>query len=157
MISRGIFLFLACAVKLASTPVSFGSEVSAGPRNTVRRCPANELCPKFIQLIYSCKNDRQSKACDSFIDTFRKLVPRFDCQRSFDTAPVPAVWLCDELETSYPRAHERAVELLSKIKSQKAQTFFGSNDLRSTFDGALAEDYMEASLKAGKKIRFESK
>lgn len=135
-------------VRLTLLVVSFSSSALATDKaegsNVLGPCPAEKLCPKFIEQIDQCSANKKSKSCDQFVDTFKELVPRYDCKRSFDTAPVPAVWLCE-------KNHERAVELLSKLKSKKARQFFGSEALRSTLDGALAEEFDAASRKAGKK------
>ncbi len=123
----------------------------ANANKTEGVCPADTLCPKFKDSLSKCAKARKGKACDEFVDTFLKLTPRFDCKRSFDTAPVPAVWLCDEGEVSFPKPHERAVELLSKLKGNKAREFFGSPELRSTLDGHLSEEFRVKSERAGKR------
>ena len=93
-----VFLICICAY----------SAFAANSRAANQTCPSQELCPKFIATINSCSANHKSKSCDDFVNTFRKLTPRFDCQRSFDTNPVPAVWLCDEGADGDPKPFEKA-------------------------------------------------
>jgi hypothetical protein len=120
----------------------------------MKTCPSKDLCPQFIEYLTICNTAKKSLACDKLIDVFVKLTPRYDCLRSFDTNPVPAIWLCDEIageSYGYPQPFEKAVGLVSRLSSKKAKKFFVSEELRSTLDGALAEEYMNLSSKAGKK------
>ena len=117
---------------------------------TTSTCPAKELCPRFSETLDKCEKNIKSNTCNDFIELYKKLVPRYDCKRSFDTNPAPAVWLCDEGTTAHPNTFERGVALLSKLKSKKARAFFGSPELRSTLDGDIAEEYLKKSLKIEK-------
>lgn len=117
---------------------------------TPTSCPSEELCPRYESSLEACEKNKKSKACDEFVKVFRKLTPRYDCQRSFDTKPVPAVWLCDELKTEFPKPYQKGVQLLSRLKSKRARAFFGSEELRSTMDGEVAEEFLAKSKAAGK-------
>ena len=114
-------------------------------------CPSMQICPQFKNDLDTCSKNRKSKICDRFVEDFRKLTPRYECKRSFDTKPVPAVWLCDVGST--PGLHERAVALLSKLKLKKAQLFFASDELRSTLDGEVAEEFMDKSTALSKRLK----
>ena len=114
-------------------------------------CPTKELCPLYSETLDKCEKNNKSKSCSDFIDLYKKLVPKYDCKRSFDKEPVPAIWLCDEGTYASTGPFERGVALLAKLKSKKARIFFGSPELRSTLDGDVAEEYRKKSLKAEKK------
>jgi hypothetical protein len=116
-------------------------------------CPSEKLCPEFIELTQKCEKDLKSESCEEFTELFRKLTPSYDCRRSFDTNPVPAIWLCDANVPDYPKPHEKGLALLAKLRSKKARKFFGSAELRSTLDGALAEEYLKKSRAAGKRTK----
>jgi hypothetical protein len=79
------------------------------------------------------------------VKVFQQLVPKFDCQRSFDDAPVPALWLADDA------ALEDYVHLLSRLKTPPAKALFGSAAFRAVLDGALAEEYGPLSHKSEQK------
>lgn len=115
------------------------------------KCPVDQVCPKLKESFAKCEKNKKSKSCDEFVDAYAKLVPHYDCKRSFDTGPVPAIWVCDEMNRgSYPTLEEKAAKLLSELKSKKGRAFFGSPEFRSTLDGELAEEYMRKSEKVGK-------
>jgi hypothetical protein len=117
------------------------------------KCPAEVLCPKFRKLTESCAK-KKAGACDAFVDAYAKLASRYDCKRSFDTEPVPAAWLCDEMSKGlYPTLMERAAETLSKLKTKKGRSFFASPEFRSTLDGDIAEQYLTKSEAAAKKAK----
>jgi hypothetical protein len=105
-------------------------------------CPAPTLLPPLDANYHECNRGFQNGSCDKFVDLFQQLLPRFDCQRSFDTGPVPALWLADSA------AMEDYVHLLSRLKTPKAKALFGSAAFREILDGALAEEYVPLSLKA---------
>lgn len=114
-------------------------------------CPAPQMCTQFKNELETCTNSKTSKNCANFINTFQKLTPHYDCKRSFDTQPVPAIWLCEDF--SAPGPHEKGVMLLSKLKFKSARIFFASEELRSTLDGALAEEFYDQSLALSKKLK----
>jgi hypothetical protein len=78
-------------------------------------------------------------------------MPRFDCQRSFDTSPVPALWLADSA------AMEDYVHLLSRLNTPAAKTLFGSAAFREILGGSLAEEYAPLSLKAERQQKGSGK
>jgi hypothetical protein len=105
-------------------------------------CPAPALLPQLDANYHECHRGFQNGSCDKFVDLFRRLLPRSDCQRSFDTGPVPALWLADSA------AMEDYVHLLSRLNTPKAKALFGSAAFREILNGALAEEYVPLSLKA---------
>lgn len=118
------------------------------------KCPADVLCSKWKELAATCAKQRNGKACDAFVDAYAKLAGRYDCKRSFDTEPVPAVWLCDEMSRGlYPTPTEKAAETLSKLKTKKGRSFFASPEFRSTLDGDIAEQYLTKSEAAAKRAK----
>lgn len=111
-----------------------------------KNCPAPVLCKKVSEDMELCKSKK--KNCDSFLSNYWKLLPEYDCQRPFDHTPkvdyiVPAVWLCGN--------DEELLRFLSKMKSPGALKLFGSDELRNSLDGDLAEEYLDMSLAASKK------
>jgi hypothetical protein len=128
------------------------ASLSAYAEDAPKECPSFSLCPELVRLTRECEENKKSPACDSFVETYRKLAPRYTCKRSFDTDPVPAIWLCDQGAGS-PGPHEKALRLLSKLKSKKARAFFGSSELRLTLDGALAEEFESKSVAVGKRSK----
>jgi len=139
------YLFIICLLFPLSLN-ALGYEATSDMNKFNVTCPAKELCPKFERQYQSCKDNPHSEACLNYIAIFKKLVPRYDCQRPFDHTPtkdyiVPAFWLCDE-EKSWDY-----IELLSRLDIQEAQEFFASSDFRSILDGELAEGFYDMSLK----------
>ena len=137
----------------SSEPDSTGQ---TSPTATAPGCPFNKLFMRFDLAYHSCMNGSSLKtgSCSTFVDLFGDLVPKYDCQRSFDTAPVPAIWLAEG------GALEHYVRLLSRLAlrnekmfqykwfddaSLQARTLFGSNDFRSVLDGHLAEEFLDLS------------
>lgn len=125
--------------------------VNASAADSVKACPADQLCPKFKATIERCSKNRKSKSCDDFVNHYKKLASTYDCKRPFDTEPVPAVWLCDDGST--PGPHERGAALLSKLRTKTAMAFFASEKFRSTLDGDIAEQFMEKSKKLSKRLK----
>ena len=113
---------------------------AAEPTNAL--CPSTKLAPELDANYHECSHGFQNGSCEKFVHTFKELLPRYDCQRSFDTEPVPAVWLVNSA------AHEDYVRFLSRMKQLEARRLFASPEFRATLDGALAEDYGPLSLKA---------
>ena len=114
-----------------------------------KTCPASKLLPRLESAYQSCLS-KDRAGCDRFVAVYRKLLPEYDCQRSFDATPsvnyiVPAIWLSKE--------HEKYVELLSKLNSRPAQELFGSPAFRRTLDGYIAEMYQEKSEALEKRLR----
>ncbi len=58
-------------------------------------CPSEELCPKIEREYQECNKDPKSTTGREFLQTFKKLLPTYDCRRHFDNDAVPAVWLCE--------------------------------------------------------------
>jgi hypothetical protein len=136
----------------ASTPVQFNVE-----------CPAKRLCPDLEKFYQACSLTHESEACDSFVKIFRQLVPRYDCQRSFDHTPtkdytVPAVWVCKEILAAGGKrpVFEESIKLLQNLRINDARSFFGSADFRSVLDGELAETYVGPSVRAEKDMVFQN-
>jgi hypothetical protein len=108
-----------------------------------KTCPAPKLCETTFDSMEICR--KAPKNCDAFLVNYGKLLPEYDCQRSFDRTKttnyiVPAIWLCEN--------HEEMLGFLSRLKTRKAQRLFGSSDLRKSLDGELAENYRKKSIEA---------
>jgi hypothetical protein len=95
-----------------------------------------------------------SGSCSTFVELFRELVPKYDCKRSFDRDPVPAIWLAEggALEHYVHLLFRLAVRVEKMFQARwfdeatlQAKTLFGSNDFRSVLDGHLAEEYLAPS------------
>ena len=105
-------------------------------------CPATVLVPQLDASYHQCSHKFENGSCEKFVRVFRQLIPRFDCQRTYDTSPVPALWLADSA------AVEDYVHLLSHLHIPTARALFASSEFRAVLDGALAEEYVPLSLKA---------
>lgn len=120
----------------------FGSMPGPAHAEANAECPARQLLPELDANYHECNHGFETGSCLKFIHTFERLLPKFDCQRSFDTSPVPAVWLAGDA------ALEDYVHLLSRLKEPGAQELFASTAFRAILDGALAEQYLPLSRKA---------
>jgi hypothetical protein len=133
----GVFVVLG-----ALTPVSTpGVPQEASTAN----CPAAQLLPTLEKEHGKCRAHRGQ--CSAFVGTFRQLLPRYDCRRPFDTAPVPAAWLAGDEQL------EKYVELLAHLRTPEAKALFGSEEFRGILDGVLAEQYRAKSIAAEKQLR----
>jgi hypothetical protein len=87
-----------------------------------------------------------------FVDLFRKMLPVYDCQRSFDHVSrkknyiVPALWLCHEDKM------ESYVSILFSHADEYVKRLLGSAEFRSVLDGYLAETYYNSSIEIGKSL-----
>ncbi len=124
---------LILATALSSASVAHAANVT---------CPASQVLPGLDSSYHECSHGFQNGSCRKFVHTFTQLLPKFDCQRPFDTAPVPAIWLANDA------AFEDYVRLLSKLKQPDAHKLFASPEFRAVLDGATAEEYVPLSLKA---------
>ena len=130
--------------------VGLFGEAKVAPKDMTefnKKCPTPKLCETIYENLQSCGNGNKHK-CSQFVDNYRKALPEYDCQRSFDSAItkkyiIPAIWLCD--------AHEYFLTALSKMKTKKAQRLYGSKELRVTLDGALGEEHRKQSEKQGRR------
>lgn len=142
---RWVCFFVTLQLFALLAAFGYAREAPPGMRVFNRSCPAPLLCSRMNDEMETCRSS--GKRCASFLSDYRKLLPEYDCQRPFDHTPakdyiVPAVWLCER--------NEDYVQFLSKMKSKEARRLFGSPELRNSLDGALAEDYYDASLAAGR-------
>lgn len=108
-----------------------------------KECPTPKLCEKMYEELQFCEKGLK-KQCNRFVDNFRKVLPKYDCKRSFDTLPVSAIWHCD--------SHETFLNALAKMKTSKALNLYGSQELRNTLDGDLAEEHRKKSENTEKKF-----
>lgn len=128
------------------------SEAKVAPTDMIefnKNCPTPKLCEKIYENLQLCEKGNKLQ-CNQFVDNFRKTLPEYDCQRNFDSTAkekyiVSAIWLCE--------THEYFLNALSKMKTRKARQLYGSKELRSTLDGALAEEHLDQSKKVEKKLK----
>jgi hypothetical protein len=165
--SIGVFLaislFTAFMAASLSVPLivtrAFASE---GQSNLT--CPASRLLPALDADYHQCSHGFENHSCERFVQTLEQLLPKYDCQRSFDNGAgaVPAVWLAGDAEL------EDYVHLLWRLSSSTDKMFagkpfskatngakklFSSKEFRSILDGALAEDYMARSKQLERKLK----
>jgi hypothetical protein len=140
-----------------------GNKAVSAPGQFNVECPAKRLCPDLEKYYQACSRTHASEACDSFVKIFRQLVPKYDCQRSFDHTPtkdytVPAVWVCKEILAARGErpVFVESIKLLQTLKINDARSFFASADFRSVLDGELAEEYSESSFRAEKDMLFQN-
>src|SRR5438874_10522170 len=77
---------------------ALGKEAPPGQTRFNVICPASQLLPVLDRAYHDCNHGFMDGSCEVFVESFRKLAPEYDCQRSFDATPsknyiVPAVWL----------------------------------------------------------------
>jgi len=153
-------------ILVASVPV-LGKEAPRDMRQFNVSCPAPKLLPVLDAAYHECHNGYVNGSCERFVETFRQLLPEYDCQRPFDATPtqnyiVPAIWLAGD------GALEDYVRLLSRMSSSKDKLFtdklyqkatdeakklFGSKEFRNILDGHLAETYRPLSIKVESELR----
>jgi hypothetical protein len=140
-----------------------GNKAVSAPGQFNVECPAKRLCPDLEKYYQTCSRTHSSEACDTFVKIFRQLVPKYDCQRSFDHTPtkdytVPAVWVCKEILAAKGErpVFVESIKLLKKLRSNAARSFFASAEFRSVLDGELAETYSESSLRAEKDMVLQN-
>lgn len=107
-------------------------------------CPTAHLLNELYIADAQCSATKSSDACPRFIDLFEELIPAHNCRRSFDSKPVPAIWLAGNGQLEQYVAH------LSKMKSKNAVALFSSSKFRAILDGSLAEEYAPLSERAGR-------
>ena len=115
------------------------------------QCPFPDIYIEFDQSYHECINVkvRKGKSCDFFVENIDKLFPRYDCKRSFDTAPVPAMWLFDSAMEDYIKLLYELALSENKIfdskwfakEKVKAREIFISPEFRAVLDGHMAEEY----------------
>jgi hypothetical protein len=103
-------------------------------------CPAPTVLPILERAYQSCASSRRQ--CTLFVEAFREVIPRYDCKRDFDTAPVPAIWLAGD------RQFEKYVALVARLRTPGARKLFASPEFRSVLDGDVAEQYGNRSRAA---------
>ena len=127
-------------------------------------CPARELLPVLDRAYHECNNGFDG-SCDKFVDTLRKLLPEYDCQRPFDATPtqnfiVPAIWLAGDgplddyvhLLADLAKSKGRKVSRLSPETIETAQRLFGGKEFQRILDGALAEEYLQLPLPVERRL-----
>ena len=134
----------------------FGDEAPSDMHEFNITCPAKKICPDLDKEYQSCKDNSNLVACLKYIETLKKLIPIYDCQRPFDHTPekdyiVPAFWLCNE------RKLWDYIELLSNLTIKEAQELFSSSNFRSILDGELAEGFYYLSVKREKALKEKDK
>lgn len=112
-----------------------------------KTCPTPKMCDDFIESYDVCEQEK--KRCNEFLDNFKKLLPKYDCQRPQDNTPkekyiVPAMWLCKD--------YEDAVRFLAQMKMEEARRLFGSPMFRTILDGELGKEFSAQSIKVGKQF-----
>lgn len=135
-----------------------GHHATAAQRNL--SCPAATVLPDLDGAYHACSNGYVDGSCQRFIGAFKKLTGRYDCQRSFDTDPVPAVWLAprgaveDFVRLTWRLASDSQFkDKLYKDVRTEARAFFGSADFQGVLDGALAEDYLGKSQRVARELK----
>ena len=145
---------------IATACLAVGHHVAVAEPNVL--CPAAIVLPQLDAAYHACHQGYIDGSCKRFIDAFKKVTGRYDCQRSFDSGDgaVPAVWLAPRgaLEDFIALAWRLASDpqfkkrLYKNIRSE-ARRFFGSKDFQGVLDGALAEDYLDKSQQIARELK----
>jgi hypothetical protein len=101
-------------------------------------CPTPTRCVDLYEFQENC--EKFKKECDQFVDLFKLLLDKYDCKRPQDNSLVPAIWLCDNFESS--------TEFLIDQKTKESNQLLKSKKFKSILDGHVAEIY---------KTKFEAK
>ena len=127
----------------------FASSAAAIAKND--QCPFQDIYIEFDRAYHQCVNGqvRKGESCNRFVENIEKLFPKYDCKRSFDTEPVPVIWLFDAAAEDYIRLlYELASGTNRTFDGQwfvnekaKARAIFLSSEFRAVLDGHMAEEY----------------
>lgn len=107
-------------------------------------CIAKKECPNFLNAMNACKADPTQTSCRNFLDILHQLTSRMQCRRTFDTSPVPAIWLCDDIVkhgNTMPDTLGDAMHLLKSLKFKEAKDYYKSYEFRGVLDGDYAEEH----------------
>ena len=157
-----IFLFTAFIAAPLRVPLNVTGTFALEGQSSVT-CPASKLLPALDAAYHVCSHGFDNyDSCESFVQTFGQLLPKYDCRRSFDNDPVPAVWLAGDAElddyvhllwrlSSSPDKMIAASQFSKEISD--AKKLFSSKEFRNVLDGELAEDYMARSEELERKLK----
>ena len=125
----------------------FAKPAPAGMKEFNKKCPTPKMCTDLNEDMEACK---KKSACAQFVVHYKAVLPEYDCQRSFDSTPkqeyvIPAIYLCEN--------NEELLGFLAKLKTKEARILFGSQELRDTLDGSVAEEYMAKSIAVEKSLK----
>ena len=150
------------ATALLLIAIGASSQASAASELPIAACPAQELLPLLDSNYHECNRGFLNGSCEKFVDVFSNLTGRYDCRRSFDHDPVPAIWLSGSAATedfvallarlAESEPESEASRKLNEKARAKARHLFGSQSLRDVLDGDLAEQYLERSRRMGKHL-----
>ncbi|WP_345551082.1 hypothetical protein [Microbulbifer aestuariivivens] len=115
------------------------------------KCPFPEKYIEIDRAYHQCVNGhvRTDASCEAFLERVVTLFPRYNCTRSFDTEPVPAIWLFDAVSEDYIKLIYELATKSNPIfegqwfvkESAQAKKIFLSPEFKSVLDGHMAEDY----------------
>ncbi len=115
-------------------------------------CPFHERFFSFDGSYHACANGHIDGSCARFLGEFRSLIPTYDCRRSFDTGPVPALWLAEAALEDYVRLAFKLAKREDSFSNpeyvsvaREARALVVSKEFRSVLDGSLAEEYLPVS------------
>ena len=116
-----------------------------------------QQCPfpgKYIEIdraYHQCTNGqvKEGASCEFFINNITTLFPKYNCMRSFDNEPVPAIWLFDAASEDYiqliyemaSRSNPIFNDQSFKNEVAQAKEIFLSQQFKQILDGHLAEKY----------------
>lgn len=116
-----------------------------------RNCPFPGMYIEIDRSYHECANGyvKEGANCDLFLEKIEKLFPRYNCKRSYDTAPVPAIWLFGAASEDYIKLlYELAAGVNKPFNNKlfekqrvRAKEIFLSPNFRSVLEGYLAEEY----------------
>ena len=94
-----------------------------------QECPFPEKYIEIDRAYHQCANGqvRKGASCELFIDSVPALLGKYDCKRSFDTQPVPALWLFDAAAEDY-------IQLIYQMASKSNSVFNEQWFMRESVD-----------------------
>jgi hypothetical protein len=113
------------------------------------KCTAPKLCRKLERTRDVCMLN--GAMCGPFVDTFAQLLPLYDCSfnqiTDKDKVLVPAIWKCENLQSSVTN------NALSQVKTVEAAKLYATQLFRDSLNGPAAMSHYTPSLEREKKLR----
>lgn len=138
--------------KIFSIVISIIITISySGVQASGLKCPYPSAYIEIDRAYHECKKGwvKKGSSCDLFVEKLPLLFSKYDCQRSFDNSPVPALWLFgaageDYIEMLYQLALGEKGRFSSHWFSkahERSKELFLHDEFKAVLDGALAEEY----------------
>jgi hypothetical protein len=149
------YFILRFPVNIEVTAISFSSNPSD---REVINCPDAKYFARIQKAYKECvAHPKDNKKIIAFVDLLEHVMHKYDCRRSYDSAPVPAWWMCDRGTGGLCNEEDvnKWFTFISKSRNMYARKLFASTLFRSTLDGESAEQFSEDSVKVERELASE--